>query len=67
MRFLLNSTVEGVDYSLSFDNILKLQDDPLLFDYNVKDRVNDFIVAAVAQVYLTLITLTYVLSNFIRQ
>jgi hypothetical protein len=27
------------------------QDDPLLFDYNVEERVNDFVAAAVAQVH----------------
>lgn len=29
-----------------------MQDDPLLFDYNVEERVNDFVAAAVAQVHL---------------
>lgn len=54
--------VEAVVYSLLVNNMLqKLQDDPLLFDYNVKDRVNDFIVAAMAQVHLTFSTLAYVL------
>lgn len=67
MRFFLNFPFEAVDYRLSSDNNLKLQDDPLLFDYNVKDRVNDFIVAAIAQVHLTFTTLTCVLSNFIWQ
>lgn len=35
------------------DNTVPVQDDPLLFDYNVKDRVNDFIVAAMAQANVT--------------
>ncbi|KAL8111174.1 hypothetical protein AgCh_026780 [Apium graveolens] len=35
------------------DDTVPVQDDPLLFDYNVKDRVNDFIVAAVAQANVT--------------
>ena len=30
--------------------MIKLQDDPLLYDYNVKQRVNDFIDAALTQV-----------------
>jgi alpha-mannosidase len=28
-----------------------MQDDPLLFDYNVEERVNDFVAAALAQVH----------------
>ncbi|CAD6253773.1 unnamed protein product [Miscanthus lutarioriparius] len=30
-----------------------VQDDPLLFDYNVEERVNDFVAAAVAQANIT--------------
>ncbi|XP_073007335.1 alpha-mannosidase At3g26720-like [Typha latifolia] len=30
-----------------------LQDDPLLFDYNVEERVNDFVAAAVSQANIT--------------
>uniref|UniRef100_A0A1J3E3E5 Alpha-mannosidase n=1 Tax=Noccaea caerulescens TaxID=107243 RepID=A0A1J3E3E5_NOCCA len=30
-----------------------IQDDPLLFDYNVQERVNDFVAAALAQVNVT--------------
>ncbi|KAG8089899.1 hypothetical protein GUJ93_ZPchr0011g27009 [Zizania palustris] len=30
-----------------------VQDDPLLFDYNVEDRVNDFVAAALAQANIT--------------
>lgn len=32
-----------------------MQDDPPLFDYNVEERVNDFVAAALAQVQLDLI------------
>ena len=39
-----------------------MQDDPLLFDYNVKDRVNDFIAAAITQVHLTFATLIFMIS-----
>ncbi|KAK1365130.1 hypothetical protein POM88_040691 [Heracleum sosnowskyi] len=35
------------------DDIVPVQDDPLLFYYNVKDRVNDFIVAVIAQANVT--------------
>lgn len=28
-----------------------VKDDPLLFDYNVEERVNDFVAAAISQVY----------------
>ncbi|KAL8089339.1 hypothetical protein AgCh_038958 [Apium graveolens] len=35
------------------DDTVPVQDDPLLFDYNVKDRVNDFIVDVVAQANVT--------------
>ncbi|KAM0936003.1 putative alpha-mannosidase [Dioscorea sansibarensis] len=30
-----------------------IQDDPLLFDYNVEERVNDFVAAAIAQANIT--------------
>lgn len=30
--------------------MIKLQDDPSLYDYNVEQRVNDFIEAALTQV-----------------
>lgn len=43
MRFLLALLV----FNLSND---KLQDNPLIFDYNVEQRVNDFIDAAITQV-----------------
>lgn len=32
-----------------------MQDDPLLFDYNVEERVNDFVAAAIAQVHLFIV------------
>lgn len=32
--------------------LLTLQDDPLLFDYNVQDRVNDFVAVSFSQVWL---------------
>lgn len=35
-----------------------MQDDPLLFDYNVEERVNDFVAAAIAQVNLQNIVAT---------
>ncbi|XP_017257760.1 alpha-mannosidase [Daucus carota subsp. sativus] len=35
------------------DDTVPVQDDPLLFDYNVKDRVNDFIAAAITQANVT--------------
>ncbi|ONM26655.1 putative alpha-mannosidase [Zea mays] len=35
------------------DNSPVVQDDPLLFDYNVEERVNDFVAAAVAQANIT--------------
>ncbi|KAF8694238.1 hypothetical protein HU200_038373 [Digitaria exilis] len=36
-----------------------VQDDPLLFDYNVEERVNDFVAAALAQVQLDLIMVMF--------
>lgn len=36
-----------------------MQDDPLLFDYNVEERVNDFVAAALAQVQLDLIMVMF--------
>lgn len=35
------------------DNSPVIQDDPFLFDYNVEERVNDFVAAAVAQANIT--------------
>lgn len=31
--------------------LASMQDDPLLFDYNVEQRVDDFVAAAIAQVH----------------
>lgn len=42
----LNST----NFSLKSYMIAELQDNPLLFDFNVDARVNDFIAAAMVQV-----------------
>jgi hypothetical protein len=41
-----------------------MQDDPLLFDYNVEQRVNDFVAAALAQVHLGLIC--YIFSSYLH-
>lgn len=35
------------------DNFIPVQDDPLIFDYNVEERVNDFINAAITQANVT--------------
>ncbi|KAK4483252.1 hypothetical protein RD792_010436 [Penstemon davidsonii] len=39
---------EGFTFEIN-DVSAPIQDDPLLFDYNVEERVNDFVAAAVAQ------------------
>ncbi|KAM7524053.1 hypothetical protein LguiA_013955 [Lonicera macranthoides] len=36
-----------------FDDIVPVQDNPLIFDYNVQERVNDFINAAITQANIT--------------
>ncbi|KAK2984501.1 hypothetical protein RJ640_016887 [Escallonia rubra] len=36
-----------------FDNIIPVQDNPLIYDYNVESRVNDFIDAAMVQANVT--------------
>uniref|UniRef100_A0A6N2KXU6 Alpha-mannosidase n=1 Tax=Salix viminalis TaxID=40686 RepID=A0A6N2KXU6_SALVM len=46
-----------------FDNFVPVQDNPLLDDYNVEQRVNDFINAAMTQVKFEL--LSFFLSNYI--
>jgi alpha-mannosidase len=38
-----------------------MQDDPLLFDYNVEERVNDFVAAALAQVHSDLTMVMFLL------
>lgn len=39
-----------VSFTYLLTNMIKLQDDPSLYDYNVEQRVNDFIDAALTQV-----------------
>ncbi|KAM0950051.1 putative alpha-mannosidase [Dioscorea sansibarensis] len=43
---------EGFHFEVN-DDAAPVQDDPLLFDYNVEQRVNDFIAAAVTQANVT--------------
>lgn len=44
---------------------LPLKDDPELFDYNVQERVNDFVAAAVAQVnYFACVACFYIFPIF---
>ncbi|KAL3829432.1 hypothetical protein ACJIZ3_018234 [Penstemon smallii] len=43
---------EGFTFEIN-DVSAPIQDDPLLFDYNVQERVNDFVAAAVAQANVT--------------
>ena len=46
-------------------SLSSMQDDPLLFDYNVKQRVNDFVAAALVQVRQGLIcSYCYVMHIF---
>lgn len=46
------SPPNGFHFEVNGDSV-PVQDNPLLFDYNVEDRVNDFIDAAVTQANLT--------------
>jgi len=43
------SPPDGFDFEV-LDDIIPVQDDMSLFDYNVEERVNDFVAAAIAQV-----------------
>lgn len=42
----------------------KLQDNPLIFDYNVEQRVNDFITAAITQVNSLLLDFSFLVLSF---
>ncbi|KAG2549873.1 hypothetical protein PVAP13_9KG286900 [Panicum virgatum] len=46
------SPPDGFDFEV-LDDIIPVQDDMSLFDYNVEERVNDFVAAAIAQVNVT--------------
>jgi alpha-mannosidase len=43
------SPPDGFGFEI-FDDFVPVQDDMLLFDYNLKERVNDFVAAALKQV-----------------
>ncbi|KAG0549849.1 hypothetical protein BDA96_01G289800 [Sorghum bicolor] len=43
----------GFGFEVLDENILPVQDDMLMFDYNVEERVNDFVAAAIAQANVT--------------
>ncbi|GKV44092.1 hypothetical protein SLEP1_g51316 [Rubroshorea leprosula] len=46
------SAPDGFGFDLT-DDIIPIQDDPLIYDYNVKQRVNDFIETAMTQAKVT--------------
>uniref|UniRef100_A0A0D3HB24 Alpha-mannosidase n=1 Tax=Oryza barthii TaxID=65489 RepID=A0A0D3HB24_9ORYZ len=46
------SPPEGFGFEI-FDDFVPVQDDMLLFDYNLKERVNDFVAAALKQANVT--------------
>nr|XP_011462234.1 PREDICTED: alpha-mannosidase isoform X1 [Fragaria vesca subsp. vesca] len=46
------SPPEGFHFEV-FDDFVPVQDNPLIFDYNVEQRVNDFITAAITQANVT--------------
>ncbi|GJN20315.1 hypothetical protein PR202_gb07678 [Eleusine coracana subsp. coracana] len=43
------SPPKGFSFEVLADDVIPVQDDMLLFDYNVEERVNDFVAAAIAQ------------------
>ncbi|XP_066386944.1 alpha-mannosidase-like isoform X1 [Miscanthus floridulus] len=47
------SPPDGFGFEVLDENILPVQDDMLMFDYNVEERVNDFVAAAIAQANVT--------------
>ncbi|XP_020400818.1 probable alpha-mannosidase At5g66150 isoform X3 [Zea mays] len=47
------SPPDGFGFEVLDENILPVQDDMLMFDYNVEERVNDFVVAAIEQANFT--------------
>ncbi|KAI4327749.1 hypothetical protein L6164_020175 [Bauhinia variegata] len=44
---------KGFSFEVSAEDLVPFQDDPLLFDYNVQERVNDFVNAALTQANVT--------------
>ncbi|CAD6204979.1 unnamed protein product [Miscanthus lutarioriparius] len=47
------SPPDGFGFEVLDENIIPVQDDLSLFDYNVQERVNDFVAAALAQANVT--------------
>lgn len=47
------SAPDGFSFEVNDDNISPVQDDPLIYDYNVEQRVKDFIDVAVTQANVT--------------
>ncbi|KAK3157330.1 hypothetical protein QOZ80_2AG0119610 [Eleusine coracana subsp. coracana] len=47
------SPPKGFSFEVLADDVIPVQDDMLLFDYNVEERVNDFVAAAIAQANVT--------------
>ncbi|KAF8754033.1 hypothetical protein HU200_011530 [Digitaria exilis] len=47
------SPPDGFGFEVLDENIIPVQDDLSLFDYNVEERVNDFVAAAIAQANVT--------------
>ncbi|TVU31334.1 hypothetical protein EJB05_23016 [Eragrostis curvula] len=47
------SPPDGFGFEVLDENIIPVQDDLSLFDYNVEQRVNDFVTAAIAQANVT--------------
>ncbi|KAL6642500.1 hypothetical protein ACP70R_020681 [Stipagrostis hirtigluma subsp. patula] len=47
------SPPDGFGFEVADDDIIPVQDDMSLFDYNVEERVNDFVAAAIVQANIT--------------
>ncbi|OEL33702.1 Alpha-mannosidase [Dichanthelium oligosanthes] len=47
------SPPDGFGFEVLDENVIPVQDDLSLFDYNVEERVNDFVAAAIAQANVT--------------
>ncbi|CAN6299833.1 unnamed protein product [Urochloa humidicola] len=47
------SPPDGFSFEVLDENVIPVQDDLSLFDYNVEQRVNDFVAAAIAQANVT--------------
>ncbi|XP_062200686.1 alpha-mannosidase [Phragmites australis] len=47
------SPPNGFSFEVLAEDVIPVQDDLLLFDYNVEERVNDFVAAAIAQANVT--------------